>query len=125
MGLEGLIDTGRRAGHFRHVLTGLGSFARGSPEWLAEAFLKTTRGDPVALLGIIDTFVDTPLAVLHTITRPTLVVAGAEDGDNGSAPALAAALPDAHYVEVPGGHMSAVVRPELGIAIADFLADTA
>src|SRR3546814_2153867 len=60
MGLAGLLDTGKRAGHFRNILTHLGSFERGSPEWLAEAFLKTTKGDPVALLGILDTFVDTP-----------------------------------------------------------------
>ena len=53
---------------------------------------------------------------------PTLVVTGAEDDDNGSAAALAEALPDARFVEIPGNHMSAVTRPELGEAIADFLA---
>lgn len=123
MGLEGLTDTGKRAGHFRRILTGLGGFERGSPEWLAEAFLKTTGGDPEALLGILDTFVDTSLAELRLITPPVLVVAGADDADNGSAPALADALIDARYAEVPGGHMSAVVRPELGEAIAAFLSE--
>lgn len=121
MGLDGLTDTGRRAGHFRRILTGLGSFERGSPEWLAEAFLKTTGGDPAALLGILDTFVDTPLDRLGAMTTPTLVVAGVEDQDNGSAPALADALPNGRYDEVPGGHMSAVTRPELGEAMAAFL----
>ena len=53
---------------------------------------------------------------------PTLVLSGADDHDNGSAEALADLLPDATYVEVPGNHMSAVTRPDLGIAIADFLA---
>ena len=53
---------------------------------------------------------------------PALVVCGAEDGDNGSAPDLAAALPDARYAEVPGTHMSSVTRPELGAAIVQFLA---
>ena len=122
MGLEGLTTTSRRAGHFRHILTNLGSHERGSPEWLAEAFLKTSGGDPVALLGILDTFTDTPLAAIEQFRWPALVVAGVEDADNGSAPALADALPDARYVEVPGGHMSAVVKPELGQAIARFLA---
>lgn len=122
MGLEGLIDTGRRAGHFRHILTNLGQHPRGTPEWLAEAFLKTTRGDPQALLGILDTFADTPRETLPTFDRPTLVVCGAEDFDNGSASALADVLPHARYVEVPGGHMSSVTRPELGQAMADFLA---
>ncbi|HEX8486383.1 alpha/beta fold hydrolase [Sphingomonas sp.] len=122
MGLEGLIDTGRRAGHFRHILTNLGKHPRGTPEWLAEAFLKTTGGDATALLGIIETFADTNLATLKTFDRPALVVCGAEDADNGSAPALAEALPNARYVAVPGGHMSSVTKPELGQAMADFLA---
>lgn len=122
MGLEGLLDTGRRAGHFRHILTNLGRHERGTPEWLAEAFLKTTRGDPVALLGILDTFTDTPRAVLEGLPQPALVVCGAEDYDNGSAKALAKLLPDGRYVEVPGGHMSSVTKPELGRAIAEFLA---
>src|SRR3546814_9306279 len=84
MGLCGLLDTGKRAGHFRNILTHLGSFERGSPEWLAEVFLKTTKGDPVALLGILDTFVDTKREAIAAIDQPTLVLAGDEDGDNGS-----------------------------------------
>jgi hypothetical protein len=46
---------------------------------------------------------------------------GAQDSDNGSAEVLAAALQDGRYAVVPGNHMSAVTRPELGAAIADFL----
>ena len=122
MGYEGLTRTDRRAGHFRKILTNLGSHDRGSPEWLAEAFLKTTGGDPVALLGILDTFADTSPEQIAAFAQPTLVVCGADDQDNGSAPDLAAALPNGRYVETPGGHMSAVVKPELGRAIADFLA---
>lgn len=121
MGLDGITRADRRAGHFRNILTNLGKHERGSPEWLAEAFLKTTGGDPVALLGIIDTFVGTPEAMLDTIVQPVLVVSGKDDDDNGSAPALADALPQARYVEVPGNHMSAVTKPELGQAIASFL----
>lgn len=121
MGLEGLLDTGRRAGHFRQILTGLGTHPRGSPEWLAEAFLKTSGGDPVALLGIIDTFADTSLEAIEGFTLPTAVICGAEDRDNGSARALADALPNAVYIEVPGGHMSSVTKPELGLAFADAL----
>jgi pimeloyl-ACP methyl ester carboxylesterase len=122
MGLEGLTSADRRGGHFRNILTNLGQHERGSPEWLAEAFLKTTGGDPVALLGIIETFVSTPLAEIEAFGWPALCVNGAEDDDNGSAAALADALPNARYVEVSGGHMSAVVKPELGQAMADFLA---
>lgn len=122
MGLEGLLDTGRRAAHFRRILTNLGSFERGSSEWMAEAFLKTTGGDPVALLGILDTFVDTSRAELAGIAQPVLVLAGEEDDDNGSHRALADLLPEARLVETPGNHMSAVVKKELGDAIAAFLA---
>jgi len=122
MGLAGLHDTGARSGHFKAILKGLGTHPRGSPEWLAEAFLKTTGGDPEALLPLLDSFVDTSEEMLRSITIPTLVVSGADDHDNGSAEALAALLPEARYVAVPGNHMSAVTRPDLGRAIAGFLA---
>lgn len=52
---------------------------------------------------------------------PTLIVAGIDDDDNGSGAALADALPQAIFREIPGNHMSAVTKPELGQAIADFL----
>lgn len=123
MGLEGLLRTGARSAHFKAILKGLGTHPRGSPEWMAEAFLKTTGGDPEALLPLLDSFVDTTEAELRAIKAPTLVLSGAEDRDNGSAEALADMLPDATYTEVPGNHMSAVTRPDLGVAIADFLAD--
>ena len=121
MGLEGIVHVGGRNAFFRRILTNLGSFERGSPEWMAEAFLKTVGGDPVALLHVLETSVDTPREALARIGMPTLVLAGAEDDDNGSAQALATALPDGEYAVVPGNHMSAVTKPELGAAIADFL----
>jgi pimeloyl-ACP methyl ester carboxylesterase len=121
MGLEGILATGDRGGHFRHILTNLGKHERGTPEWMAEAFLKTTGGDPVALLHILDTFVDTSREELEAIAQPVLVLAGEEDADNGSHAALADLLPDARMLEIPGGHMSAVIKPELGQGIADFL----
>ncbi|MCC6479554.1 MAG: alpha/beta fold hydrolase [Sphingomonadaceae bacterium] len=121
MGLEGLSDTGRRARHFRHVLENLGKHERGSPAFMAEAFLKTTGGDPVALLRILDTFVDTPLDVIAGFDLPVAVVCGEDDDDNGSAQALADTLPRGQLFHVPGNHMSAVVKPELGRAIRDFL----
>ena len=121
MGLRGMLDVHRRAESFRKVLTGLGTHDRGSPAWLAEAFLKTTGGDPEAMLPLLDSFVDSTEAELRTITMPTLILSGAEDQDNGPAGELADLLPDARFVEVPGNHMSAVTKPELGKAIADFL----
>jgi pimeloyl-ACP methyl ester carboxylesterase len=121
MGLEGIVHTGGRADYFRRVLTQPGTFQRGSLEWMTEAFLKTVAGDPQALLQILGTFVDTPREALANIRTPILVATGVDDGDNGSAKALAAALANGHYRALPGNHMSAVVKPELGEAIADFL----
>jgi pimeloyl-ACP methyl ester carboxylesterase len=123
MGLEGLTDTGKRAGHFRHVLTNLGQHERGSPAFMAEAFLKTTGGDPVALLGILDSFVDTPVEAIGDFDLPVAVICGEDDQDNGSASTLAEALPQGQLISVPGNHMSAVIKPELGQAIRDFLVE--
>ena len=122
MGLEGLVGSDQRRDHFRHILQNLGKHESGSPEWLAEGFLRTTRGDPEALLLLLDSFVAIDREALDRIDMPTLIVAGDEDHDNGSAVALAAALPDATHAMVPGGHMSSVTKPDLGVAIADFLA---
>jgi pimeloyl-ACP methyl ester carboxylesterase len=122
MGLSGLLDTGARSAHFKVILGGLGTHARGSPEWMAEAFLKTTGGDPQALLPLLDSFLDTSEAELRAIEVPTLVLHGAQDDDNGSGEALAKLLAHGEFLEVPGNHMSVVTRPELGQAIADFLA---
>ena len=122
MGLAGIVAASRTGTYFRRGLTNLGGFERGSSEWLTEAFLKTTKADPAALLPILDTFVDTQEEHLARLTEETLVVAGAEDDHNGSAHELADMLPHATFVEIPGNHMSAVTRPELGRAIADFFA---
>jgi pimeloyl-ACP methyl ester carboxylesterase len=121
MGLEGILDAQGRGEYFRRILTNPGSFPRGSAEWMAEAFLKTVGGDAQALLLVLDTAVDTPPEALQRIRVPTLVAAGREDADNGSAASLADALPQGRHVELPGNHMSAVTKPELGSAIVDFL----
>jgi pimeloyl-ACP methyl ester carboxylesterase len=121
MGLDGIVHSGGRSAFFRRILTHLGTFERGSLEWMTEAFLKTVGGDPVALTLILSTFVDTPVEEVARIRTPTLVLTGADDRDNGSAESLAAALPNGEYVSVPGNHMSAVTKSELGTAVADFL----
>ena len=122
MGHAGIVRTAGRGGYFRNVLTHRGGFPRGSTEWMTEAFLKTTGGDPVALLNVLNTFVDTSDAELAKIAQPVAVICGTEDDDNGSPQALADGLPEGRYIAVPGNHMSAVVKPELGQAITDFLA---
>jgi pimeloyl-ACP methyl ester carboxylesterase len=120
MGLEGLLDLADRADFFRKVLEGAGTHEKYSPEWMAEAFLKTTGGDPKSLLLLLDHFPSIPRAALIELDMPILILTGAEDHDNGSAQALAAALPNAAFVEVPGNHMSAVTLPALGDAMAEW-----
>jgi pimeloyl-ACP methyl ester carboxylesterase len=122
MGLEGLIHTSRRADHFRHILTHLGSFKPGTAGYNVQGFIKATKSDPVALLNVLNTFTDTPEEVVRAIMAPTQVLCGDEDEDNGSATALADALPNGVLDRVPGGHMSAVTKPDLGRALARFLA---
>lgn len=122
MGYAGVVDARGRNGRFRHVFDNLGSFDKFTPEWNVEAFLKTTKGDVAALRLLLDTFVDTSPAALAALAVPTLVVAGQNDDDVGSIDELAAVLSAATLERVPGGHMSAVTKPELGQAIARFLA---
>ncbi|HWI87413.1 MAG TPA: alpha/beta fold hydrolase [Sphingomonas sp.] len=121
MGLEGLLHTGKRSAFFQKVLTGLGTHQRGSGAWMAEAFLKTTGGDPEAMLPLLDSFVDTPREAIRTITVPTLILSGVDDHDNGSAADLAALLPSAKLAQIPGNHMTSVLRLELGEQIRLFL----
>jgi pimeloyl-ACP methyl ester carboxylesterase len=121
MGFMGLTNTGPRSAHFKHILDNPGTFEKFSPEWHAEAFLKTTRGDTVALRLLLDAMPGLTVDELRAIETPVLVLCGDEDNDNGSAADLAAVLPHTTYVETPGGHMSAVTKPELGLAMRDFL----
>ncbi|HET6504475.1 MAG TPA: alpha/beta fold hydrolase [Amycolatopsis sp.] len=114
---------GRTRAFFRHFLTNLGKFKPGSPEQRAEDFLKAFRGDPTALLHVLDTIVTTPEEALSRIETPTLMLVGSEDSRRASAEALAAAFPHSHYVLMPGDHTTAFTEPDrLGIAIAGFLA---
>ncbi|MCK0531602.1 alpha/beta fold hydrolase [Sphingobium agri] len=121
MGLRGLVNTLDKGGYYRNVLTNLGTFERGTSEWMTEAFLKTTKGDPVALLHILNTFVDTSAETIATFTQPTEVICGVDDQDNGIAQELVDTLPNARYVEIPGNHMAAVTKKELGQAMEEFL----
>ena len=122
MGLAGLTDFQKRTTHFKHILDNPGTFEKFTPEWNAEAFLKTTKGDPVALRLLLDAMTGMTVDEIKAIHTLALVLTGDDDNDNGSAADLAALLPNATLVETPGGHMSAVTKPELGQAIADFLA---
>jgi pimeloyl-ACP methyl ester carboxylesterase len=121
MGYSGLTHTGPRVAHFQHILDNPGAFEKFSPEWHVEAFLRTTKGDIKALRLLLNAMPGLTASEVAAIPTPTLVLCGANDEDNGSAAALAEAMPDATLATVPGGHMSAVTKPELGEAMRDFL----
>lgn len=121
-GLEGLRKWERRRDFFLDAIDQFDTAARGNPHWLSIQFMKTMKVDLVASGHLLNSFAGTFMEWLQAFTMPTLVVCGSEDDDNGSAKELAEALPDATFVEIPGTHMSSVTKPELGEAIAGFLA---
>jgi pimeloyl-ACP methyl ester carboxylesterase len=121
MGLDAIERTGPGDEHFRRILANPGTFERGSPEWMAEAFLQQVGGDPGALVLLLDTSVGTTREELARIETPTLVAVGTDDVAHASAETLAKVLPRGQFVLLPGNHMSAVTKPELAVAIAEFL----
>lgn len=121
MGLEGLAGWNRRQQFFFDVIDRFGTIRPGDPAYMAQQFLKTSATDRIAARLLLGTMEDTAPAALAAITMPTLVLCGDQDNDNGSADRLAAALPHAQRVTIPGTHMSSVTMPELGRALVDFL----
>jgi pimeloyl-ACP methyl ester carboxylesterase len=122
MGLEGLAGWAHRRDFFVTAIDRRSDVSHGDPLWLAVQFMKTMKIDVEAARLLLATPSDFDPAELGEIEVPTLVVCGSEDHDNGSAEALAAAIPGSSFVQVPGTHMSSVTKKELGRAIADFLA---
>jgi pimeloyl-ACP methyl ester carboxylesterase len=121
-GLEGLRNWKRRKTFFLEAIAGFDTIPRGDPHWLSIQFMKSQKVDRVAAAQLLESFEDAFLSWLEAFTMPTLVVCGDQDDDNGSAEELANVLPNAVFREIPGTHMSSVTKPELGEAIAEFLA---
>ena len=122
MGVAGLAEWERRADHFKRVIDEFDTIKPGDPAFTARTFLKSQGVDRVAARLLLDAMEDFDLARLSEIKMPTALICGIEDEDNGSAEDLAALLPDARYIAVPGGHLNSVTKPEFGEAIAGFLA---
>jgi pimeloyl-ACP methyl ester carboxylesterase len=122
-GLEGLRHWERRKHFFLEAIELFDRVQRGDPHWLSVQFMKSQKIDRVAAGLLLESFADAFVEWLKAFTMPTLVVCGSEDHDNGSGAELAAALPSAIFREIPGTHMSSVTKPELGEAIAEFLAN--
>ncbi|HEX7740030.1 MAG TPA: alpha/beta fold hydrolase [Marmoricola sp.] len=121
MGLSRMLDLSAGVRFYRRMLENYGTFKHGEPEFMAQAFVRTVGGDPEALLLAISANVPTPIEQIRAIAMPTLVLLGDRDDDHGSGRELAATLVDGTYATIPGNHMGAVARPEMGQAIAEFL----
>ena len=122
MGVDGLQEWEKRSAFFMRVIDEFDAIPKGDPAYFSMQFLKSQGVDRVAARLLLQSMEDLDLSELANIACPTLVVCGDEDRDNGSAQELADQLPDATYVEVPGTHMSSVTKPDLGRAMAEWLA---
>jgi pimeloyl-ACP methyl ester carboxylesterase len=121
-GLDALRHWKRRKTFFLDAIAMFDKVQRGDPHWLSIQFMKSQKVDRTAAAQLLESFEDAFMSWLEAFTMPTLVVCGDQDDDNGSAEELANVLPNAVFEEVPGTHMSSVTKPQLGEAIAAFLA---
>jgi pimeloyl-ACP methyl ester carboxylesterase len=93
----------------------------GSPDAHRAEVISQGSADPRVMLHVLNSLVPTSEAVLRGIAVPVLVAIGDRD-ERSDADQLAALLPGARFVRVPGDHASAFGAPELTIAILAFLA---
>jgi pimeloyl-ACP methyl ester carboxylesterase len=93
-----------------------------SADAMMARWISTAGADPQALLHVMNSLVPTPEEVLRQITIPTLVAIGDQD-ERSDADKLAALIPAAQFVRVPGDHGSALAAPELVAAFGAFLAE--
>ncbi|WP_338027968.1 alpha/beta fold hydrolase [Croceibacterium selenioxidans] len=122
MGLEGLAGWEGRAAFFIDAIDRFAEVKQGDPAYMAVQFMKTMKIDRVAARLLLESVDDTSQEDLAAITMPTLVLCGDKDRDNGSPQDLARVLPNGRFEEIPGTHMGSVTEPDLGVAIAAYLA---
>ncbi len=121
MGLDGLVDWGKRRDYFVGVIDNVDTLKRGDPGYMAAQFMKTTGINREAARHVVESFGDLDPTRLAEVGMPTLVLTGTEDRDNGGPETLVAALPHGSLAEIPGNHMSCVTKPDFGRAILAFL----
>jgi len=79
------------------------------------------RADRVALGALLDAPWPDTATDLADVSVPVIVICGADDDEVGSPELLAAQLPNAEVVQVPGDHFTANSKPELHEALVAFL----
>lgn len=121
MGDSGLMAAGARAAMFEDGIRNGDAAKDPRAGRRIHAMMAAGGLKPEAMLGVLTSFVATGAEEIAAIDVPTLVVAGQRDDDNGSVEGLAAMMPRARGVRVPGDHLSAVMEPGLATEIVGFL----
>ncbi len=122
MGLEGITNWDARSSFMIDVIDRFDRIRPNERAFFAKQFMTRMRVDRVAARLLLKTIDNIPLHQLKSVNMPVHVLCGHKDHDNGSPQALARALPSASFGELPGTHMSCIAKPDLGKAIAHFLA---
>ena len=91
--------------------------------WVAGRMARRTGNDQEALEALGRAPRDQmDWTKLKHVTSPVLILTGSRDFPANHNAQLAAAIPGARRVRVPGGHLTAVMKPEFRSAIVQFLA---
>lgn len=122
MGDSGIMNVDMRRAYFADAISNGPKSANPQAAAYMQAAIAERGLKAGVMLNVLAQQVSTGAETLGRIATPILVVSGADDADNGSAEALAAALPNAVAERVPGNHLTAVLAPELAEAMARFLA---
>ncbi len=122
-GLDPIVHAAGRGDNYRRILSTPRAWAPGTPESQLDGYISQMGADPVALIRVLDTFVDTGEEELAQVQVATLVIAGERDRDRGSVEDLAAILPNAELQRIPGDHYSALISAELKEQLTRFLSD--
>ena len=122
-GLDPIVHAAGRGENYRRILSNLDTWEPGTPEAQFGGWVRQVGADPVALIRVLDTLVDTAEEDLARVDVSTLVIAGDHDTDRGSVEDLAAILPKGELQRIPGDHFSALTSAELKDQLARFLSD--
>lgn len=120
IGLLGIVRWEDRAADFREWIRDGEAGTNPRAGRAVRALMGQSHTGAEAALAVLDSQVATTVEELAAIPTPCLVVSGDKDDDNGSAEELAAALPNASALRVPGHHLSASGSPEYARAIVDW-----
>jgi hypothetical protein len=113
MGDSGIMDLGKRRALFEDLIANGPDAANPKAGILVQQMMKHQGVTAGPMLQVLAQQRATSVEQLQRLATPTLLVCGLQDNDNGSPEGLAAILPQAKVLRVPGDHLSAVRTAEL------------